>query len=208
MNRASARQVLRTSEHCLENWACFQRPADCSYQPHEGTFRETQTNACLAGSRAEVHDAVNTSCPEHFTNKPSLRVWDQLVRAADGTSNNLIEADAASSDADFLAKMGIALREAKESRGELAFATIILNIDDDWRGGRSAGAETNSNLNFQLNFKLETLNLKLPARVPTCRPPTALRVLALRPLLPRLRRCRVCGRDRSLSPAQCRGLVS
>jgi four helix bundle protein len=38
------------------------------------------------------------------------------VRAADGTSNNLIEADDASSDADFLYKMGIALREAKESR--------------------------------------------------------------------------------------------
>jgi four helix bundle protein len=42
------------------------------------------------------------------------------VRAADGTSNNLIEADAASSNADFLSKMGIALREAKESRAELA----------------------------------------------------------------------------------------
>jgi len=46
-------------------------------------------------------------------------VWDQLVRAADSTSNNLIEADDASSDADFLSKMGIALREAKESRAAL-----------------------------------------------------------------------------------------
>jgi four helix bundle protein len=46
-------------------------------------------------------------------------VWDQLVRAADGTSNNLIEADDGSSDADFLNKMGIALREAKESRAAL-----------------------------------------------------------------------------------------
>ena len=64
--------------------------------------------------------AVNTACPLHFTNKPSATAWGQLVRAADGTSNNLIEADAASSDADFLAKMGIALREAKESRAELA----------------------------------------------------------------------------------------
>ena len=63
---------------------------------------------------------VNTSCPTYFTNKPSAKVWDQLVRAADGTSSNLIEADAASSPADFLAKMGIALREAKESRAELA----------------------------------------------------------------------------------------
>src|SRR5829696_470525 len=63
---------------------------------------------------------VNISCPLYFTNKPSARSWDQLVRAADGSSNNLIEADGASSDADFLAKMGIALREAKESRAELA----------------------------------------------------------------------------------------
>lgn len=65
-------------------------------------------------------NAVNTACPSHFTNTPSATAWGQLVRAADGTSNNLIEADAASSDADFLAKMGIALREAKESRAELA----------------------------------------------------------------------------------------
>jgi four helix bundle protein len=59
---------------------------------------------------------VNLCCPEQFSNIPSRRVWDQLVRAADGTSNNLIEADDASSEADFLSKMGIALREAKESR--------------------------------------------------------------------------------------------
>jgi four helix bundle protein len=65
-------------------------------------------------------NAINTSCPQHFTNKPSATAWDQLVRVADGTSNNLIEADGASSDADFLAKMGIALREAKESGAELA----------------------------------------------------------------------------------------
>jgi four helix bundle protein len=63
---------------------------------------------------------VNNACPTHFSNKPSAQAWGQLVRAADGTSNNLIEADAASSDKDFLAKMGIALREAKESRAELA----------------------------------------------------------------------------------------
>ena len=65
-------------------------------------------------------NSVNTSCPTYFTSKPSAVVWDQLVRAADATSNNLIEADGASSDADFLSKMGIALREAKESRAELA----------------------------------------------------------------------------------------
>jgi four helix bundle protein len=64
--------------------------------------------------------AVNDSCPQYFTNKPSAAAWDQLIRAANGTSNNLIEADAASSNADFLSKMSIALREAKESNAELA----------------------------------------------------------------------------------------
>ncbi|HUQ89638.1 MAG TPA: four helix bundle protein [Vicinamibacterales bacterium] len=64
--------------------------------------------------------AVNTSCPKHFSDVPSSVVWTQLVRAADSTSNNLIEADAASSDADFLHKMGLALREAKEAGASLA----------------------------------------------------------------------------------------
>ncbi len=62
---------------------------------------------------------VIKSCPERFSNLPSSRVWDQLIRAADSTSNNLIEADGASSDADFLNKMSLALREAKESRAAL-----------------------------------------------------------------------------------------
>ena len=38
------------------------------------------------------------------------------MRAADSQSNNLQEADDASGDADFLHKMRLALREAKESR--------------------------------------------------------------------------------------------
>ena len=62
---------------------------------------------------------VNDCCPRHFANKPSEVVWDQLVRAADGTSSNLIEADDGVSDADFLNKMATALKEAKESRVEL-----------------------------------------------------------------------------------------
>jgi four helix bundle protein len=64
-------------------------------------------------------NAINTCCPSHFSNVPSSVVWNQLVHAADSSSSNLIEADAASSDADFLSKMGIALREAKEARAQL-----------------------------------------------------------------------------------------
>ena len=99
--------------------------------------------------------AVNAACPDQFFNKPSAIVWEQLVRAADSTSNNLIEADDASGDADFVYKMRVALREAKESRtclqkitlgclanhhkvggleqeaGELSsiFATIVINTE-------------------------------------------------------------------------------
>lgn len=46
---------------------------------------------------------------------PSRDVWRQLIRAATSSTFNLEEADAASSDADFLAKMRIATREAKEA---------------------------------------------------------------------------------------------
>ena len=70
--------------------------------------------------------AVNACCPQQFMNLPSKVVWNQLVRAADSTSNNLIEADDATSDADFLSKMGLALREVKESRAAL----IKLRLGD------------------------------------------------------------------------------
>jgi four helix bundle protein len=59
---------------------------------------------------------INQSFPEGPMNYPSEIVWGQLVRAGDSTSNNLIEADNGSSDADFLNKMRTALREAKESK--------------------------------------------------------------------------------------------
>lgn len=79
---------------------------------------------------------VNQSYPEGRMNYPSEIVWGQLVRAADGTSNNLIEADNGSSDADFLNKMRTALREAKESkaclakisRAPLANATQVIEL--------------------------------------------------------------------------------
>ena len=100
---------------------------------------------------------VNRCYPAQRVLPPSETVWGQLIRAADSTSNNLVEADNGSSDADFLNKMRIALREAKESRtclrkiriGSLAnaepvialrleqeadelaaiFATIIINME-------------------------------------------------------------------------------
>ena len=59
---------------------------------------------------------VNVACPRHFTSIPSETVWRQLVRAADSVSNNLTEADEAGSTADFLHKIKLTLREARESK--------------------------------------------------------------------------------------------
>ena len=78
---------------------------------------------------------VNACCPEHFSNLPSKVVWGQLVRAADSASNNLVEADDAVSDADFLNKMGIALRETKESRTEL-MKVRLGNLDNHHQTAR------------------------------------------------------------------------
>jgi four helix bundle protein len=59
---------------------------------------------------------INRSYPQGSMNYPSEIVWGQLVRAGDSTSNNLVEAGNGSTDADFLNKMRLALREAKESK--------------------------------------------------------------------------------------------
>jgi four helix bundle protein len=64
---------------------------------------------------------VLNASPEYVAHLASCEVWRQLVRSAPSTSNNLEEADEASSDRDFIAKMKIALREAKESRRALRF---------------------------------------------------------------------------------------
>jgi len=64
--------------------------------------------------------AINLACPSRFTNLPSATAWGQLVRAADSVTNNLVEAEDASSTAEFLYKIELTLREAKESRMCLA----------------------------------------------------------------------------------------
>ena len=88
-------------------------------------------------NRATTFSAnVNHCYPSGQLNAPSETVWRQLVRAADSQSNNLIEAEDASSDADFLHKMRTTLREVKESRnclkkirlGPLANAKQMLDL--------------------------------------------------------------------------------
>jgi four helix bundle protein len=84
---------------------------------------------------------VLVACPETILHLASREVWRQLVRAAPSTSNNLEEADEASSTRDFIAKMKIALREAKESRRCLRFVKVcrlanherLGNLEDEAR---------------------------------------------------------------------------
>jgi four helix bundle protein len=53
---------------------------------------------------------------QKYLDDASRLIWRQLVRAVSSSTFNFEEAQAASSDADFLAKMTIALREARETR--------------------------------------------------------------------------------------------
>ena len=84
---------------------------------------------------------VLLACPETILHLASREIWRQLVRAAPSTSNNLEEADEASSTRDFIAKMKIALREAKESRRCLRFVKVcrlanherLGNLEDEAR---------------------------------------------------------------------------
>ena len=59
---------------------------------------------------------INAFPKQKFLDNASRVVWHQLIKAVTSSTFNLEEADAASSDADFLSKMRIALREAKETR--------------------------------------------------------------------------------------------
>ena len=64
---------------------------------------------------------IVTRCPDALSDLAAREIWSHLIAAAVSTSNNLEEADEASSDADFIAKMKIALREAKEARRCMRF---------------------------------------------------------------------------------------
>jgi four helix bundle protein len=114
---------------------------------------------------------INRLYPRERMDYPSEIVWGQLVRAGDGASNNLIEADNGSSDADSLNKMRTALREAKESKACLTkicqaplanatqvrqlglaqeadelcaiFSTIITNMEKRLAAGKRAKPRTN-----------------------------------------------------------------
>jgi len=68
-------------------------------------------------------NVINAYPKQERLDEPSRIVWRQLIRAVTSSTFNLEEADAASSDADFLSKMRIALREAKETRVAIRLLT-------------------------------------------------------------------------------------
>jgi four helix bundle protein len=67
---------------------------------------------------------VVSQCPNTITHLAAREIWRHLVAAVVSTSNNLEEADEASSHTDFVAKMKIALREAKEARRCMRFVVV------------------------------------------------------------------------------------
>ena len=84
---------------------------------------------------------VVAECPRAVTDLAAREIWRHLVAAVVSTSNNLEEADEASSDADFIAKMKIALREVKEARRCMRFVIVcslcqsepLANLEDEAR---------------------------------------------------------------------------
>ena len=81
-----------------------------------------------------------------------------MVRAADSTSSNLVEADNASSNADFLHKMGLALREARES--EAALIKLRLSELENCQRSREHNLESEAGQLASI-FASIILNMKL-----------------------------------------------
>ena len=79
--------------------------------------------------------AILKACPRTLHDVPSRTLWGQLTRASMGSSGNLEEADEASSDADFISKMKIALRETKEARRWLRAMRVCQLTGNDCGAG-------------------------------------------------------------------------
>ena len=58
-----------------------------------------------------------------YLDEPSRIVWRELIKSATSSTFNLEEADAATSDSDFVAKMRISTREAKEAHVAIRLIT-------------------------------------------------------------------------------------
>lgn len=97
--------------------------APCRHMSNEQSRAKT---LALQKRSFDLACAVVRAYPKRpYLDDPSRVVWRELVKSITSSTFNLEEADAASSDADFLAKMRIALRETKEARVAIR---IIFNF--------------------------------------------------------------------------------
>ena len=109
-------------------------------------------------------------CPHTVPHLAAREIWSHLVAAAVSTSNNLEEADEASSDADFVAKMKIALREVKEARRcmkfvmvcRLANGELLSDLEDEAR--QLAAIFATIIINTKRRLERERAARKPPAR--------------------------------------------
>jgi len=116
-------------------------PSFAPCEPRWNDDLRARTLALQARSFELTCAIINAYPKKPDLDDPSRSVWRQLIKAASSSTFNLEEADAASSDADFLAKMRIALREAKESRVairliircELGGYATIAKYEDEMR---------------------------------------------------------------------------
>ena len=104
----------------LRNASRSRRTPNCTYRPDEGAIRETQTHSRAARTGASIQRRCERLLPATILKPAEFGCLGTIgARGADSASNNLIEADDATSEADFLSKISIALREVKESRAAL-----------------------------------------------------------------------------------------
>jgi four helix bundle protein len=75
----------------------------------------TRTKQLQRRSFEQTCNVIRAYPKRRWLDEASRLTWRELVKAATSSRCNLEEADTASSDADFLAKIRIALREAKEA---------------------------------------------------------------------------------------------
>jgi four helix bundle protein len=103
--------------------------------------------------------AIICAYPRRNLDDPSRIIWRNLIRAASSSTFNLEEADGASSDADFIAKMRIALREAKETHVSIRIITTCKLAGD-----RDVGSYSDESNQLAAIFRTIIKNKRLNMR--------------------------------------------
>jgi len=114
---------MKKPEQRVNYWGSFTPPAgwdrDVPYDIRERTF---QFAVRVIKATGTFHRSV-----------PAEVIQRQLVRAATSIGANVEEADSAESKADFIHKVSIAAKEARESRYWIRIVRATLNQDPVWQ---------------------------------------------------------------------------